>query len=246
MYQPSDKWHDQHSLRETISKHPLFQGKSLPPPSESAAWETALGKFQTKAKTIALSAELFYNQDTTGPLYNLRLNPLKLDLGHRLARRFGADRFLEITFPPPSASTDGKPKIIDDDKDSLKKIVEWLITSRHYFLGRFWKPYFVRVKGKKGLAPSKGPPPERLHLFAYDGDFFRPPNTPDGIPLLQEAQEIDNRKKMKISDLLRWAINLDDNRNWEQPVTKLFSRLALSELWYHLSATRTIALTKLD
>ncbi|EHK41517.1 hypothetical protein TRIATDRAFT_321718 [Trichoderma atroviride IMI 206040] len=229
LYQPSDKWHDQHNLRDTISKHPLFQGKSLPPPSDSAAWETALGKFQTKAKTIALSAELVYNQDLTGPLYNLRLNPLKLELGHRLARRFGADRFLEIIFPPPSASTDGKPKIIDDDRDSLKKIVGWLIGSCHYFLGRFWKPYFVRsVKGKKGLGASKGPPPERLYLFAYDGDFFRPPNTPDGIPLLQEAHEMDNRKKMKISDLLRWAISIDNKRNAEQPVTKLFSRLALS------------------
>lgn len=230
MYQASDKWHDQHNLRDTISKHPLFQGKSLPPPSDSAAWETALGKFQTKAKTIVLSAELVYNQDLTGPLYNLRLNPLKLELGHRLARRFGADRFLEITFPPPSASTDGKPKIIDDDKDSIKKIVDWLIRSCHYFLGRRWRPYFVcSMKGKKGLGPSKGPPPERLHLFAYDGDFFRPPNTPDGIPLLQEAHEINNRKKMTISDLLRWAVSIDNKRNAEQPVTKLFSRLALSE-----------------
>ncbi|PNP37791.1 hypothetical protein TGAMA5MH_10276 [Trichoderma gamsii] len=229
LYQPSDKWHDQHSLRDTISKHPLFHGKSLPPPSDSASWETALGTFQTKVKTIVLSAELVYNQDETGPLYILRLNPLKLDVGHRLARRFGADRFLEIIFPPPSASTDGKPKIIDDDKDSLKKIVDWLIRSCHYFLGRFWRPYFVRpVKPNKGSVTSKGPPSARLYLFAYDGDFFRPPNTADGIPLLQEAHEIDNRKKMKLSDLLRWAVNIDDIRNREQPITKLFSRLTLS------------------
>lgn len=182
-------------------------------------------------KTIVLSAELVYNQDETGPLYILRLNPLKLDVGHRLARRFGADRFLEIIFPPPSASTDGKPKIIDDDKDSLKKIVDWLIRSCHYFLGRFWRPYFVRpVKPNKGSVTSKGPPSARLYLFAYDGDFFRPPNTADGIPLLQEAHEIDNRKKMKLSDLLRWAVNIDDIRNREQPITKLFSRLTLSEL----------------
>lgn len=87
------------------------------------------------------------------------------------------------------------------------------------------------MKGKKGSGANKGPPPERLYLFAYDGDYFRIPNTPDGIPLLQEAHEINNRKKMKISDLLRWAISIDNGRNGEQPVTKLFSRIALSEFW---------------
>lgn len=230
MYEPTDKWHNQRNLRDTISKHQLFHDKSLPQSSDSAAWETALGTFQTKVKTVALSAELIYNQDPTGPLYNLRLHPLKLELGHRLARRFGADRFLEITFPPPSASSDDKPKILEYDKDSLKKIVDWLIRSCHYLLGRFWRPFFVRtVKGKKASGASKGAPPERLYLFAYDGDKFRIPNTPDGIPLLKEALEIKNRKKMKLSDLLRWAINIDNQRNSEQPVTKLFSRLALSE-----------------
>ncbi|KAL7920937.1 RNA dependent RNA polymerase domain-containing protein [Trichoderma austrokoningii] len=229
LYQPSDKWHDQHSLRETISKHPLFHGKSLPQPSDPAAWETALSKFQTKTKVVTLTAELVYNQDPNGPLYNLRLNPLKLDLGHRLDRRFGADRFLEITFPPPTASTDGKPKILDEDKNSLQIIVGWLTRSCHYFLGRFWRPFFIRsMKGKKGSGPSKGPPPEKIYLFAYDGDNVRIPNTKDGIALLQEAHEIDNRKKMKISDLLRWAISIDNERNAEQPVTKLFSRIALS------------------
>jgi hypothetical protein len=200
-----------------------------------------MDKFQTKMKSVALSAELVYSEDPTGPLYNLRLNPLKLGLGHRLERRFGADRFLEITFPPPSASIDGKPNILDDDKDgkpnildddkdSLKKIVGWLIRSCHYFLGRSWRPYFVRtMRGKKGLGASKGPPLEKIYFFACDGDIFRPPNTPDGIPLLQEALEINNRRKMKISDLLRWAISIDNERNTKQPVAKLFSRLALSE-----------------
>ncbi|KAL6909147.1 RNA dependent RNA polymerase domain-containing protein [Trichoderma evansii] len=229
LYEPNDKWHDQRNLRDTISKHHLFHGKSLPQPSDSGAWQTALENFQTKVKTVALSAELAYNQDPTGPLYNLRLHPLKLELGHRLARRFGADRFLEITFPPPSASSDDKPKILEHDKYGLEKIVDWLIRSCHYFLGRFWRPFFVRtVKGKKASKANKGAPPERLYLFAYDGDNFRNPNTSDGIPRLQEALEIKNRRKMKLSDLLRWAISIDKKHNSEQPVTKLFSRLALS------------------
>lgn len=196
-------------------------------------------------KTVALSAELVYNQNLTGPLYNLRLHPLKLELGHRLARRFGADRFLEITFPPPSASSDDKPKILEHDQHSLEKIVNWLIRSCHYFLGRCWRPFFIRtVKGKKASKANKGAPPERLYLFAYNGDNFRDPNPLDGIPLLKEALKIEIRSKMKLSDLLRWAISIDKKLNSEQPVTKLFSRLALSELPYHLSAEECV-LTKL-
>ncbi|UKZ88673.1 uncharacterized protein TrAFT101_004417 [Trichoderma asperellum] len=231
LYEPksNDIWHNQRNLRDTISKHPLFHGKSLPQSSDSGAWQTALGDFQTNAKTVTLSAELAYNQDPSGPLYSLRLHPLKLELGHRLARRFGADRFLEMTIPPPSASSDDKPKILDEDKESLKKIVDWLTRSPHYFLGRCWRPFFVRtIKGKRASGANKGAPPERLYFFAYNGDCFRDFDTPDGIPLLQEPLGIRSRRKMKLSDLLRWVINIDNERNSEQPVTKLFSRLALS------------------
>lgn len=221
LYEPksNDIWHNQRNLRDTISKHPLFHGKSLPQPSDSGAWQTALGDFQTNAKTVTLSAELAYNQDPSRSLYSLRLHPLKLELGHRLARRFGADRFLEITIPSPSASSDDKPKILDEDKESLKKIVDWLTRSCHYFLGRSWRPFFVRtVKGKKTSGANKGAPLERLYFFACDGDDFR----------LQKTLGIKNRRKMKLSDLLRWVINIDNESNSEQPVTKLFSRLALS------------------
>jgi hypothetical protein len=236
LYESNDKWHSQSGLRDTISTHVLFHGKSLPQPSDSAAWKTALGDFQTKVKTVALSAELVYNQDSNGSLYSLRLQPLKLELGHRLARRFGADRFLEINIPSPSVSSDDEPKIFKEDEGSLKKIVDWLTKSRHYFLGRCWKPFYVRnVKGKKIAGSNKNIFAVRIYLFACNGDNFRNPKAPDDIPLLQEALDIGSRTKLKLSGLLRWAISIDNERNSEQPVTKLFSRLALSEFLYHYS-----------
>ncbi|KAM0252534.1 hypothetical protein ACHAQJ_007666 [Trichoderma viride] len=226
LYESNDEWHSQSSLRDTISKHSLFSGKSLPQSNDSAAWKTAIGDFQPKAKTFTLSAELVYNQDSNRPLYSLRLHPLKLELGHRLARRFGADRFLEITLPPAS---DDKPKILKEDEGSLKKIVDWLTNSCHYFLGRSWKPFFVRrVKLKKTSGTNKSIFVDRVYLFACDGNNFRNPNTPDDIPPLQEALEIGSRTKLKLSGLLRWAIGIDNECNSKQPVTKLFSRLALS------------------
>ncbi|PTB66240.1 hypothetical protein BBK36DRAFT_1118900 [Trichoderma citrinoviride] len=227
LYEPNDSWHDQSRLRETISRHPLFRGKSLPPASDSVAWKTALGDFQTKVKTATLSAELVYNQDG-GPLYSLRLQPLKLELGHRLARRFGADRFLEILIPSPSSSSDEDPKVLKEAK-SLEKIVDWLTKSRHYFLGRSWKPFYVRgVKGKKLSGTTRSTPQDRVYLFACDGNNFRSPSVADSIPPLEEALETKRRTKMKLSGLLRWAIGIDNERNSQQPITKLFSRLALS------------------
>ncbi|KAL6804832.1 RNA dependent RNA polymerase domain-containing protein [Trichoderma sp. SZMC 28013] len=228
LYEPNDSWHDQSSLRDAISKHHLFHGKSLPPSSDSVAWHTALGDFQTKVKTVTLSADLVYNQDSTGPLYSLRLHPLKLELGHRLARRFGADRFLEITIPSPSASTDEDPNILKEDPRSLEKIVDWLTKPEHYFLGRTWKPFFVRnVKGKKISGTNRTTSVDRVYFFACDANNFRP-SAADGISPMAEALETKARTKMKLSGLLKWAVGIDNERNSEQPVTKLFSRLALS------------------
>ncbi|UKZ77085.1 hypothetical protein TrVFT333_004803 [Trichoderma virens FT-333] len=228
LYEPNDSWHDQSNLRDTISSHVLFRGKSLPQSSDSVAWQTALGDFQTKIKTVTLSAELVYNQASTGPLYSLRLHPLKLELGHRLARRFGADRFLEITIPSPSSSRDEEPSILKQDPRSLEKIVNWLTKSRHYFLGRTWKPFYVRsVKGKRISGTTRSAALERVYFFACDANTFRP-SAPDGISPLAEALETERRSKMNLSGLLKWAIGIDNERNSEQPVTKLFSRLALS------------------
>ncbi|KAJ4860710.1 RNA dependent RNA polymerase domain-containing protein [Trichoderma breve] len=230
LYEPNDSWHDQSSLRDTISNHHLFHGKSLPPSSDPVAWHTALGDFQTKFKTVTLSADLVYNQDSTGPLYSLQLHPLKLELGHRLARRFGADRFLEITIPSPSGSgsADEEPDVLKKDPKSLEKIVDWLTKPEHYFLGRTWRPFFVRnVKGKKISGTNRNTAVDRVYFFACDANNFRP-SAAGGISPLAEALETKARTKMKLSGLLKWAIGIDNERNSEQPVTKLFSRLALS------------------
>ncbi|KAL7960432.1 RNA dependent RNA polymerase domain-containing protein [Trichoderma compactum] len=231
LYEPNDSWHDQSSLRDAISRHHLFHGQSLPPSSDSVAWHTALGDFQTKVKTVTLSADLVYNQNSTGPLYSLRLHPLKLELGHRLARRFGADRFLEITIPSPSwswSADEEQPNVLKEDPRSLEKIVDWLTKPEHYFLGRTWKPFFVRsVKGKKISGVNRNTSVERVYFFACDGNNFRP-SAADGISPLAEALETKARTKMKLSGLLKWAIGIDNELNSEQPVTKLFSRLALS------------------
>ncbi|KAL6884940.1 RNA dependent RNA polymerase domain-containing protein [Trichoderma longibrachiatum] len=227
LYEPNDSWHDQTKLRDIISRHSLFHGKSLPPASDSVAWKTALADFQTKIKTVTLTAEFVYNQDG-GPLYSLRLHPLRLELGHRLARRFGADRFLEILIPSPSSSSDEDPKVLKEAK-SLEKIVEWLTKSRHYLLGRTWKPFYVRgVKGKKISSTTRSAPQDRVYLFACDANNFRTPSIADGIPPLEEALETKRRTKMKLSGLLKWAVGVDNERNCQQPITKLFSRLALS------------------
>ncbi|KAK5989817.1 RNA-dependent RNA polymerase 1-like protein [Cladobotryum mycophilum] len=225
-YAPNDQWHDQPKLRGMVLTHPLFLGKGLPASNDSATWKIALNEFQTKVKSVTLCAELTFNEKAAGPLYNLRLHPLKLELSHRLARRFGADRFLELLIPSPSSVKD-YPAIAKDF--DLDKVVRWLTDKPHYFLGRFWIPFYVRsVKGKKTNGKKPTAFQERIYFFACNGNNFRIPRTRGSFPPQEEALTPLKRTTMKLSSLLEWAVNIKNAKNSAQPVTKLFSRLALS------------------
>ncbi|PNY29791.1 RNA-dependent RNA polymerase 1 [Tolypocladium capitatum] len=227
-YEPSESWHDQFKLRGRLANHGPFLGKGLPHASEPQAWALALNSFQSQTKAVTLSADLVYRSDDTGPFFELRLNPLKLELGHRLNRRFGADRFIEITMPSPTSAKD-RPTGVKDDKNHADKITRWLASGKpHYFLGRSWVSYFIR-RFKKTIQ-SNGQPKtlylERVYMFAADGNNFRVPYTRGGIPPPEEALTPSIRTKLKLSGLLEWAYRIQHNAT--QPITKLFSRMALS------------------
>ena len=66
---------------------------------------------------------------------------------------------------------------------------------------------------------------ERVYFFATDGNNFRMPESQ--FPPLEEAVSLAYRTKMRRSDLLNWAVNIEENA--EQALPKLFSRLALSK-----------------
>ncbi|RGP62108.1 hypothetical protein FLONG3_10335 [Fusarium longipes] len=226
-YKPDQSWHDQTNFRNLIFRHRLFIGAGLPPPCDRAVWNAALGSFASNDKTVVLSAEFIANTEDTVPLYRLKLQPPRLELGHRLARRFGADRFMEVIMPSPT--TRDASDAIRKDEQGVDKVIGWLNDNLHYFLGRSWSPFYNRAVRKSVKDPRPPHKPitiaqERVYFFATDGNNFRLPESQ--FPPLEEATSLGYRTKMRRSDLLKWAINVEENAL--QPVPKLFSRLALS------------------
>lgn len=225
-YASQDGWNDQQKLRTRIGRHCQFQGKDLPPKSDGNAWKAAFDTYQDGNKAVTLSMQFAYNKDKNGPLYDVTLDPLSLKLGHRIGRRFGHDRFLEVSIPSPG--TKDSPTGFQDE-NGLKDIVQWLNRENHLFLGRTWVPFFVRdikkAGGEKAQADKKFL--KKIHFFACDGTGFHPHLVRGGVPEGQDALTPSNRTTMELWQLLEWAIGIKQNS--DQVVPKLFSRLSLSK-----------------
>lgn len=236
-YDPNnaEEWHDQDSLRNKLSTHHLFQNEMLPERCDSTTWNAALRGFRHGDKVVVLSAELSYNSNESEPLYKLSLKPMRLQLGHRLDRRFGPDRFLEVAFPSPTQSGQ-QPKRLKSWEDGSESIIRWLCDGVHTLLGRQWKPFFTKPvkRVKKTVTPRDSNEKDttlfqdQVFFFAADGHNFRRPTRPGNLPSHEEAASLDYRTKMKLSDFLEWSINITGSG--DQPAMKLFSRISLSKL----------------
>ncbi|UNI13911.1 hypothetical protein JDV02_000606 [Purpureocillium takamizusanense] len=233
-YEPTESWHDQAALRKRLASHPFCEGKPLPPPSEPKAWELALGPFQSADAAVYLKADLSYASDESEQIYDLRLIPLQLDRGNRLMRRFGADRFLEVTIPSPTETKD-LPDLLKRVPEFSEQVIRWLTQNTHRLVGRDWAAFYTS-KPKRTAKTSQGKPLslERIHLFAVGGDNFHTPHTRGSIPSGDEALLPDCRTNMKLSTLLEWTVGIQHNTT--EQVAKLFTRIALS-----LTKTRATA-----
>lgn len=226
-------WLDQTMFRGQLSTHRLFVGKGLPSACYSPAWTAASNSFQAHTKAVTLCAELTFSTKATGPLFDLKFRPPQLELNHRLGRRFGADRFLEVIIP--SITSRDVPGILKNDDHGPEKVIKWLVSKPHYFLGRNWSAFFVanadiKIKDSQNPHKRRQVPRERVYFFATDGLKFRIPSTLGYVPPVEEGAQLDTRTKMSRSGLLEWALSLSVKVNSKQPVPKLFSRLALSKL----------------
>lgn len=226
-------WDDQGQLRKSLEASPSFHGKALPERCDDRAWKAAFSGFRWKGLGVTLALEANYNNEIDGPLYNLRLQPLKLDFSHRLDRRFGADRFLEFTIPSPAETN--PPRGVNTEE-----LVSLIPQSDHVFLGRIWRAFFMKdtkdVKKKKKHEAQSRPETQtlmqkKLYLFAVHGNDFSRDFTSSiraTMPRKEEATTTNRRTPMEISDLMKWAISISNEKNGKQLMVKLFSRLALS------------------
>ncbi|KAI0480162.1 RNA dependent RNA polymerase-domain-containing protein [Xylariaceae sp. FL0804] len=222
---------DQTRLRERLQALPLFHGKILPEKSRPEVWAAALtNNFCSSGQVVILSASLTLNTSKLGPLFHLQLQPLKLDLPHRLDRRFGSDRFIELVIPAMSAFT--MQKLGDE---ALGNIQRWLVRSSHVLLGRLWTAFFVRfvrdaqkkkVYKEDTLKPEVTKiPQERVYLFAEDGNDFVSP-TKD-MHLSSKGEPLSAHSKMGRDKMLDWLLQLERQANRNQPLLKLFQRIPL-------------------
>ena len=215
-----DSWTDQTRLRAAVRDHPLLRGKALPEKSSEAAWKAGLGDFVSAGQYVVLSASLETNRSPNGPFFKVSLNPLKFEFPHRLDRRFGSDRFLEISIPSASRSL---------GESSTDCIIEWLVKHPHHLLGLKWAPFFIRKADpkKRGKEEGFGPEPkleylERVYLFAEGGNGFQPRSKGEYPP---KGERADNHTNLPRTGLLSWL--LQPKHNAKQPYLKLFSRIAL-------------------
>ncbi|KJZ76383.1 hypothetical protein HIM_04112 [Hirsutella minnesotensis 3608] len=221
-YQPNNSWHNQDSFRAMHKTGP-FEGKGLPIRSEDEAWNLALRTFQSKGDGVTLSAALVVRTHDTGPLMELRLNPMKTEVAHRLGHRFGGDRFLEVNMPSPRSLQKDFPCF----DNVYVRFIRWLVRdqSNHHFLGRTWSAFFTREPKAKPQSGGKQKIQERVYFFAVNGNTFKAPASPGMVPPLDEATTPETRTTFTREGLLNWAISMQESS--KQPFPKLFSRIAL-------------------
>lgn len=229
---PDPAWVDQNELRKSLAKHSAFQSQTMafPEASKGAAWAASLEQSVVDAawaassnleptasmpfnQQVVYAASLDFNRDSKASL-QLTLQPLKLEPSHRLGRRFGADRFLELLVPSPDSSN--LPPSVKDQGSFFDELVQWLGVD-HAFCGRSWTAFYTKSGGSRKPVRDLqfGPDPRpifRERIFFFAGrDHVQPCTFPD-LPL---------------AGMLDWALDLKRRANRSQPFLKLFQRISL-------------------
>lgn len=199
-------------LEATIKKH----GLSLPDRSSLEAWERALKDYDG----VSLTGDLKYAEKMGGHVFDYAPNPLKLERSHRLARKFGGDRFCVVGMP--DISNGNFPGHLKSDPIAVRKrVINQLVDTDFHFSGRVWRAYYVKPeprKKKAQKAKSKSPNDIKCRVFFFATDGHDLPATEHGA--------------MSIEKLLEWF--MPARRNEEQPCLKFFARLALGLLVYSI------------
>lgn len=207
------------------ASHTRRCGKGLPEKSSARAWNAAIDQFRVPGKhseVVVFSGALEWRPGSKKGVFDLKLNPLRIDRSCRFHRRFGADRFLSLTMPaparpPPHLRFEKYPSVLRE------AIAKWLVQYDHYLLGRTWKAFYVEEVRKKNRAGSNIQ--FRVELFAVDGIDFEHSRRTSGLSPANEPH--DKHTPMSVDALLNWHISLEANRG--QTDCKLFTRIHLGQ-----------------
>lgn len=222
-FQYSPGWTDLKELRKCLWMHPMFSGKAFPESPRDDIWTACFSNYTCRGHDLVLTASMDLNTAKSGPLYHVRLNAPKLDKPHRLSRRFGPDRFMELLFPSPDP-----PKLPAHLKGHKDRTIQWLTRETHSLAGCHWSSFYTKDSGYKKPQSQLnfGPDPkpvfkDRVYFFAEDGVDFMASETDDSRPLTEQR----TRTRIKRYEMLDWAFNFSDNV--DQQYLKLFQRIPL-------------------
>ncbi|OWP06091.1 hypothetical protein B2J93_1848 [Marssonina coronariae] len=203
-------WRDYGVLWRSLRDLEVLRGKPFPERSSKEAWACALKNYEKGFHAVVLAGSLVFAPDECERVFRLKLAPLKLDKSHRLGRRFGHDRFLEISIPALSGRKIPK-SLACLGKRGASIVIEWLVDGTHHLIGRVWKPFMVREndRPRKNIFArdaEKTDPTFRVYFFAVEGCTGRP--------------------ALSIPQLLNCVRPTEENE-W-QPFLKLFNRTTLA------------------
>lgn len=204
-------------LSAVIKQHKAI----VPERSHAAAWCKARSGFNE----VTLGGKMTFTGSKDGPLLKFNLNPLRKERSYRIARKFGSDRFLILSFP--IIRRKGLPNELQKDfVDTRLRILQWLVREPHSLLGRTWRAFLVKPseQSKKARLKKSADAKDagfRVFMFATDGENFHD---------LRHVGEVDFRrhkhKAMSVQTLLDWFMPVEKNR--DESALKLFSRLNLA------------------
>ena len=181
-----------------------------PEKSQATAWQQAEDKYDR----VSLRADLQYTSSARGSFFDLRLLPLALESSYRLARQFGADRFLVFNFP--SLEAKDLPKATPCSTEFAgEAIIGWLVEDTHYLLGREWRAFYVKPKAHKSKSSKESWSQWRIYLFAVKGDGF-----------VQSWVFNNIHREISVEEMVKWFVPWEENL--DAPALKLFSRLQLA------------------
>jgi hypothetical protein len=181
-FPPNINLDDYSKLWEFLEQLPVLEDK-LPEKCAPDIWNSATDNFIKGFHGIYFSGSLHFDENS---MFSLKLDPMRWDRTHRLGRRFGMDRFLELDIPHLTGSYVPKSNQL---RDVDREIIEnWLIDPKtraaagHSLLGRLWKPFFQKPKERKekkqGSTKLYNDEPDaanRLYFFAIDEFKTQPP-----------------------------------------------------------------------
>jgi hypothetical protein len=231
-YDPA--WRDFGSLRKALRVHDAFSAKAFPERPTQEAWEACFSNYSASGrKSVVFAASLrpSSSSEARSPL-KAELKTVTLDRSHRLARKFGADRFLEVSIP---SLQQGSVKIRNKEA-MVPAITHWIVHEAHFLLGRQWRAFFVRGIGQRDnyFDPIRFEPESRT---TYVDRFFF---FAEGVHDIRSTPIIGNKKPSTVNSsnsagatipierMLDWLLQVKRQGQQKQPYLKLFSRIALA------------------